>query len=153
MLSSGQKVIVKKYMETWKRGMIAKLDEGRSPNPSTLTGQSSKEIVYVVNNNGAVLYGPSYVSNLEFGRRPGKMPPVAPLIEWARLRGFEDPESAGWAIAINISKEGTLLFQSGKSSGILSDVITPKSVDELAEELAEVTLLEVSTLIFSKLIE
>lgn len=47
-------------------------------------------------------YGPP----VEFGSRP-HMPPVQPLIDWARRHGFEDPESAGWAIALHIARFGT----------------------------------------------
>ncbi len=151
MLSEGQKQIVEKYMQQWRRGIISKLDNNQRPNPSTLTGASARDITFSVNNNGAVLYGPSYIANLEFGRKPGKMPPVGPLIEWARLRGFEDPESAGWAIAIKIRDEGTELNRTGKASGVISDVITPESVNKLADELADITLEEISTLLFDQI--
>lgn len=38
---------------------------------------------------------------------PPHMPAVKPLQAWAALRGMVDPDKAGWAIAIKISKEGT----------------------------------------------
>lgn len=43
---------------------------------------------------------------VELGSMP-HMPPVEPLIKWATLKGFENPEKAAWGIAINISKFGT----------------------------------------------
>lgn len=43
---------------------------------------------------------------VEVGARP-HMPPVVPLVRWARLRGMQDPEQAGWAIAMAIKKRGT----------------------------------------------
>lgn len=48
-----------------------------------------------------------YALPTEFGRLPGSMPPVAPLIAWAKRKGFEDPEAAGWAIAIHMRDFGT----------------------------------------------
>lgn len=47
-----------------------------------------------------------YARPVEFGSRP-HMPPVQPLIDWARRQGFADPESAGWAIARKIAQFGT----------------------------------------------
>lgn len=40
------------------------------------------------------------------GRRPGSFPPISPLVQWASLRGFPDPERAAWGIATNIKKFG-----------------------------------------------
>lgn len=56
--------------------------------------------------SGAAGTNSEYGRATEFGRRPGIMPPVEPLIDWARRHGIEDPESAGWAIAIKIRDEG-----------------------------------------------
>lgn len=48
-----------------------------------------------------------YGLSTEFGRLPGSMPPVDPLIAWAKRKGFEDPEAMGWAIAIHMRDHGT----------------------------------------------
>lgn len=47
-----------------------------------------------------------HAAAVEVGSMP-HMPPVEPLVAWASMRGFSDPESAAWGIAIKISKEGT----------------------------------------------
>lgn len=54
----------------------------------------------------AVVADAPHAAPAETGSMP-HMPPVEPLQEWAALKGFDDPESAGWAIAIKISREGT----------------------------------------------
>ncbi len=51
------------------------------------------------------------------GRGPGRMPPVDPLIQWAKDKGLASEDSAatrmGWAIARNIAREGSLDHQLG----------------------------------------
>lgn len=43
---------------------------------------------------------------VEYGSRP-HMPPVEPIVAWCKLKGFDDPEGAAWAIAKKIAREGT----------------------------------------------
>jgi len=45
-----------------------------------------------------------YAPNVEYGRNPGKMPPVEALEGWARRHGMAGAE---WAIAKKIQKHGT----------------------------------------------
>lgn len=50
-----------------------------------------------------------YSAALNFGRQPGKMPPVNPLAEWFRLKLHLSPKaakSAAWGLAIKFKKEG-----------------------------------------------
>lgn len=46
-----------------------------------------------------------YAAATEFGRPPGKMPPVGPLEVWARRKGLG--EGAAWPIALHIMNHGT----------------------------------------------
>lgn len=48
---------------------------------------------------------------LEYGRRPGKFPPVEPLERWAMQRGME--RGMGYVIARNIARRGTKKFRQG----------------------------------------
>ena len=46
---------------------------------------------------------------MALGRRPGSMPPVAPLIEWAAYKfglTSKDAIRAGWGIAVNMARSG-----------------------------------------------
>lgn len=47
------------------------------------------------------------------GRAAGKMPPVKKLAAWAKRKGL--PESAGYAIAKLIAKQGTARYRSGQN--------------------------------------
>lgn len=67
---------------------------------------NSLEFVVEVKNGQVVLsiLGASYLDYVDKGRRPGKMPPIAPIKEWCKVKGI--PESAAFPIAKNIGKFG-----------------------------------------------
>ena len=77
-------------------GNAGAVDEGRLR--SSVVRQAIGDMVRTVGTN--VEYAPA----IEFGRSPGKMPPVEPLKGWARRHGL--PEGAAWGIALNIKKYG-----------------------------------------------
>jgi len=68
----------------------------------------------------------NYIMTLEHGRRPGKMPPSTPILEWVRQRGINPPdisqESLAFLIARKIGREGSLVFRQGGNTGIISEV-------------------------------
>lgn len=55
-----------------------------------------------------------YLINVDEGRKPGRMPPVASIIKWAKVRGitpnkrkgYKTMNDVGWAIAKKIEKSG-----------------------------------------------
>lgn len=64
------------------------------------------------------------------GRKPSdKMPPIAPLKKWAKLKGL--PESAAWGIAKNIQKFGY------NGSQFFDTVASDKLIEEFETELTE----------------
>lgn len=68
-----------------------------------------------VNGNGEI-WGMDYTYWLVNGRKPGKMPPIAPLITWVNAKfGIGGPESKGiaFAIAQKIKNEGTEYYPDG----------------------------------------
>jgi hypothetical protein len=58
---------------------------------------------------------------LEYGRRPGKMPPVEQLERWAMLHGMD--RGAGYMIARKIAQRGTEKYRKGG----------PKQISEIEE--------------------
>lgn len=68
----------------------------------------------------------NYIFTLENGRRPGRRPPVQPILDWIKQRGItpEDisQESLAFLIARKIGREGSTLFRQGGKSGIISQV-------------------------------
>lgn len=68
----------------------------------------------------------NYIMTLEHGRRPGKMPPVQPILEWVQQRGINPPDisqsSLAFLVARKIGREGSLVFRQGGNTGIISEV-------------------------------
>lgn len=48
----------------------------------------------------------NYIDYIEKGRRPGKMPPISALKEWAQSRGISTDNSTLFAIANAIKRDG-----------------------------------------------
>lgn len=59
-----------------------------------------------------IVYDVPYADVIEFGRTPGTMPPVSPLIAWVRRKGIArnetEAKSIAWAISKKIEREGTM---------------------------------------------
>ena len=150
-MTKDQEKILTKYMIRWQGMIVSNLDrqKGSGGAPSTASGKSASGIGYEINKgeDSAILFGPGHLVNLIYGREKGRMPPVEELQQWARERGFDDPESAGWAIAKKIAKEGTEWNKTGGESDIISSVITQKEINMLTDELAVDTRIRVSALI------
>lgn len=87
-----------------------------------------------------------YADVVEFGRRPGKMPPVEPIRDWVeqvlgiRDQGTDDAATdVAWAIAKKIQKKGTLgtfMFQGALDAN--EDTIQrifARAVDRILDEV------------------
>jgi len=86
-----------------------------------VTGKLYNSISYSVDPKGGVIfYYEDYGEYVESGRKKGIMPPVGPLIQWAKVKGLEQfrddkgrfisNEQRGWAIAYGIKKNGIKAF-------------------------------------------
>ena len=96
-----------------------------------VSGELSKSIIYEVKLFGMVI-GIKVFSTLDYaifideGRKPGRMPPIEPLLRWVRLNGiaerysvkkhrrngsklsqYNEENKAAWGIAKVIAKHGT----------------------------------------------
>jgi len=80
-------------------------------------GRLRDSIDYKVEGTTVTVYTPlEYAWVMEYGRQPGRMPPVEPLREWAKRHGLEGKE---WAIAKKIQREGI------KAGTVENPVVTP----------------------------
>jgi hypothetical protein len=83
--------------------------------------------------------GREYIQLLEIGRKPTTKGPSPEMIEmltdYARARGFDKPESAAWAIAKTINKEGDRTFRMGGRDVYSSEL--NKFVEELKKECSK----------------
>jgi hypothetical protein len=73
---------------------------------------TQKSTIKVNNFKSLSLFTPAHLQFARYGRSPGKMPPLDPLIEWVSKKGIvsggpSEARGAAFAIAKSISKKGT----------------------------------------------
>ena len=73
---------------------------------------TQKSTIKVNNFKSLSLFTPAHLQFARYGRGPGKMPPLDPLIEWVSKKGIvsggaSEARGAAFAIAKSISKKGT----------------------------------------------
>ena len=107
------------------------------------TGKSSESIYSLISESGGIysieVNAKPFFSVLETGRKPtpDKKPSysmIENIKEWTNAKGL--PESAAWAIAVNINKKGTKLWQQGGRQDIYTNEKEP-FIKTLFEELAK----------------
>lgn len=87
--------------------------------PLDATGKTANSIRYVVDEDeGNLMFlARAFTQLLEKGIRPSKKRPSKEMIEsmteYARARGFKDPEKAAWAISVKQLKEGDKTHKEG----------------------------------------
>lgn len=88
------------------------------------------------------LFARKYVGLLQTGRKPTTKNPSPEMIEllteYAKARGMSKPESAAWAIAKTINKQGDKIFRSGGR-----DVYSTE-LDKFVEEVTQSVMKELS---------
>lgn len=97
-----------------------------------------------------VIDGAGYISQgWESGSPPGTKPSLSKLIEWINAKGIvpknTSVSSLAFLIARSIEKKGTILFQEGGQSGVVSNVITPERISALRSTFATKYLNEVKS--------
>jgi hypothetical protein len=76
----------------------------------TTTGELEGSVMGVVGNDKLEIFSNMYGDIvLEYGRRPGKFPPVEALESWALQHGMS--KGAGYVIARNIARRGTKKYR------------------------------------------
>jgi len=86
-----------------------------------------------------------YFTVLETGRKPGKQPPSSMIEAWLESKPLQlqgiSKKSLAFLIARKIGKEGSLLYRKGGNSGVISDYVNQKYVQEnLTDKLFQATI-------------
>lgn len=98
------------------------------------TGQMADSLGYKWDGSTLVIYSTEkYFTVLETGRKPGKQPPLDPILKWIQAKNITTDikdRSLAYLIARKIGKEGSLLHRQGGKSGVISDFINDKYIKE-----------------------
>lgn len=68
------------------------------------TGEFTRTSKFLVKKNELILNAPDYTPYILFGRKPGKLPPIQPIISWCKQYGIT---ASPWGVRYNIGKRGT----------------------------------------------
>jgi hypothetical protein len=102
----------KEIMEVVRVVMESNLLENRKVGRNTIAPDSDiyKNLQIKATHDGDLVFDillNDYLVYIESGRRKGaKMPPVEPIIKWARQRGIPTDNKTIWAIRMAISRDG-----------------------------------------------
>lgn len=105
------------------------------------TGTMSKSLAYNWDGKELIIYSTQkYITVLETGRKPGTFAPAKDIQDWVRTKlgvsDLKEVKSIAYAINKKMSEKGSLLYQRGGNSGILSEVANEQYVsDNLTSKL------------------
>jgi hypothetical protein len=102
--------------------------------PMYASGKMSDSLDYRIDAGGLTIYSSEkYFTVLETGRKPGKRPPISVIEKWIRTKPVAsemNPRSLAFLIARKIGEKGSLLYRQGGRSGVISDEINDKVLQE-----------------------
>ena len=116
------------------------------------SGASAQSLrVQVFSPNEVGLFGSAYFLQQSLGRRPGRFPPIASIVEWIkqkpiRLQGIT-AESLAFIIARKIAREGTDIFE-GKRKGLNIREIFAKLLTQTVTALTKEKVFQIRSEIF-----
>jgi len=126
MLTGLTQAILKSFAEEVIAGI-----RSRIPN---VTGQSAQSLGYRIDAEGLTIFSSQkYFTVLETGRKPGKRPPISAIEQWIKDKPIAsdiNPKSLAFLIARKIGEEGSLLYRQGGKSGVISESINDKVIQE-----------------------
>lgn len=110
------------------------------------TGEWERSLEIEAYEESGTIRGRYYSQQLALGRRPGKMPPIKPIQDWAMAKfgvGAKEALGIAFAVAKKIKKEGTSWHQKGGSD--LIEVLQEKRTIEFIEsELTAIATFKVA---------
>jgi hypothetical protein len=158
-LSITDKVILSKYLENVKRGIQANLKNKNISGygASIASGRSHDDFDIKETMNGAQLWGMDYLFELEYPLSPAEQKAKSYPAQWAAIRDwidikpifFEGDISANTLAGLitrSIRTKGTKAWQKygNNATGLVSDAITEKDIEELIADLGEQKLKEIT---------
>lgn len=127
--------------------------------PANASGKTAESLYYVIEGFQGILCGADHIFAVEFGRKPTSGGGAGISLKdririWIDDKGIVpkgkiSKDSLAFVFARNIHEKGTIRYQIGQPSGVLSEVINVQRIEDLTKELLPVLIQTV----VSKLIE
>lgn len=115
------------------------------------SGEFAEKTQVVEDGGGVKIVAPSYIYQMEDGRRPGTMPPVSVIKKWIRDKnanaGTDIPESAAWAIAYVIKRDGIQVPNEFNEGGVASSILNPELIKRLTVEVNRIVSAKILTIL------
>lgn len=117
------------------------------------TGSAAESIFYRITDDRLIIGSTwAYITVLEDGRKPGKFAPPEVILRWVEQKPItSDISKKSLAFLINrkLKEKGSLIYQQGGKSGILSDYLNDEYIQRfLRKEFMDATIKEVTNLLF-----
>lgn len=137
-------MMLEEYFKEAGKGIVTDLQQSLKRRRVNASGRLSRSIREEVKGDRLTISAAGYVFATEDGRKPTKKAGDGVLkkkIEgWLEDKGIPIWEgytrkSQAYVIARKIHKDGTRLFRRGGNSGVISDVINERLLDEIAADV------------------
>lgn len=106
------------------------------------SGEFGRDLKVNDKGNRVTITAPHYVYQMEQGRKPGTFPPLEAIKQWIRDKnktaGTNIPETAAYAIALMIKRNGINVPNKYNSGGVASDVLNAQRVERLIIEMNKI---------------
>lgn len=156
-------------LETFAQGLIKGIQDNIRNKQVTpfgamhSTGEAEKSLFYHLDANRLIIGSTwAYITVLEDGRKPGKFAPPEVIEKWIDSKPIAhsansdfgesiSKESLAYLINKKLKEEGSLLWQQGGKSGILSSYINQEYIHKhLTEPLKSKVVEEITSVLFKR---
>lgn len=132
MENKGHNEVIKEEIEA----LLKEIKQAYEESGKRTSGEFANGLEAIYESNKATIKGYTYLA----GRSAGKMPPIENIKRWIEQKGVTPIESKmtttslAWAIAKNISKNGTNKENHLK---IYEEIVTPERIDEIIKKVSQ----------------
>ena len=142
---------IQDILNAWGNQTVQIIRDNLSTTGTNASGETSRSLKSeLVTDKRLQVSGKEFIYVVETGRKAGKMPPVSKIKAWLEtgkinIQGSID--GAAWAISKKIANEGSSLFRKGGREDIITPAISDQRVDDLIDQLATASELEIANTI------
>jgi hypothetical protein len=132
--------ILKQEFEILSKDLVKRHDELGMRASGKWASSHEIEVIEKPERLTATLKAEKYTEQLQFGRKPGRFPPLKAIENWIIDKGFNFDipiKSLSFLIARKIAKEGTKYYQKG-GTDLVDSVVTDERMQDIINKLAPV---------------